>query len=322
MPLNPTSGATIRADINAVVEEAAGADTFFIGHRALPPFMVEAKSGTYPKIQIAAGELMSFGGAVRSRGGSYSEVSRQWTYDTYDCLDRGLEEPVDDTDVKDLARFFNLEASTARWVLRNMKLDHEVRAAAVINSTSNFGSATNSAVAYTEGNIATISFIADVLAAIERCRDAGCEANTIVLSSTVYNRVRRASPVLTFVQGSLGKGAEVTASTIAQALADEGIRQVLVGKARYNSAKKGQTKSMTNVWGNTYAWVGRCVDNPMSLQDGGAAHTLVWNAEGGLFVSESYRDESRRSSIVRVRQNTAEKAVDGTAGTLIATQYS
>lgn len=322
MPFNPTSGATIRADINAVVQEAAASDAYFIGARALPPFMVDAKSGTYPKIQIAAGELLSQGSAVRSRGGSYSEVSRQWTYDTYDCLDRGLEEPVDDTDQKDLARFFNLEASTAKWVLRNMMLDHEVRAAAVINSTGNFGAATNSTVAYTESNIATISFVGDVLAAIERCRDNGCEANTVILSSTVYNRVRRGTLVVNFVQGSVGKGSEVTASTLAQAFADEGITQVLVGKARYNTAKKGQAKSMSSVWGNTYAWVGRCVTSPMSLQDGGAAHTLVWNAEGGLFVSETYRDETRRSNIVRVRQNTTEKCIDGTAGTLIATQYS
>lgn len=322
MPFNPTSGATLRADINAVVEEAAASSNYFIGSRALPPFLVDAKSGTYPKIQIAGGELMTPGSTVRSRSGSYSEVSRQWTSDTYDCLDRGLEEPVDDTDQKDLARFFNLEATTAKWLLRNMRLDHEVRAAAVINSTGNFGAATNSAVAYTEANIATISFVADVLAAIERCRDNGCEANTIILSSTVYQRIRRATPTVNFVRGSIGPGAEVTGSTLAKAFADDGITQCLIGGARYNAAKKGQAKSMSSVWGTTYVWVGRCADNAMSLQEGGAAHTLVWNAEGGLWVSESYRDESRRSNIVRVRQNTTEKCIDGTAGTLIATQWS
>lgn len=322
MPFNPSSGATIRADINAVVLEAADADKHFIGLRALPPFLVDAKSGTYPKIQIAAGELMSYGSAVRSRGGAYSEVTRQWTSDTYDCLDRGLEEPVDDTDQKDLARFFNLESSTAKWVLRNMMLDHEIRAAAVINSTNNFGAATNSAVAYTEANIATISFVADVLAAIRRCRANGITPNAIILSEAVYHRVRRATLVLSFVAGSVGVGSGVNENTLAKAFGDEGIEKCLVGRAQYNSAKKGQAKSMAAVWGDTYVWVGKSVENPMSLQDGGAAHTLVWNAEGGIFVSETYRDETRRSNIVRVRQNTAEKCVNGTAGTLIATQYS
>ena len=320
--MSPTSGATIRADINAVVEEAAGADSFFIGAKAMPPFGVDAKSGTYPKIQIAAGELLSSGSTDRSRGGSYGSVTRQWTTDTYDCVDRGLEEPVDDTDVKDLAKFFNLEASTARWVLRNMMLAHEVRVAAALINATTFGAGTNSAVAYTEANIATISFVADVLAAIERVRDNGNNPNTIILSSAVYNRVRRATPVVNFVAGSIGMGAKVNATTLGQAFADEGITQVLVGKARYNSAKKGQAKSMSAVWGNTYAWVGTVNPGAASLQDGGAGFTLVWNAEGGLFVSESYRDEAKRSNIVRVRQNTTEKVVDATCGTLITTQYS
>lgn len=322
MPLNPTSGATIRADLNILVEEAAGSDAFFIGQRAMPPFGVDAKSGTYPKIQIAAGELMSSGSTDRSRGGSYGTVSRQWTTDTYDCVDRGLEEPVDDTDVKDLSRFFNLESSTARWVLRNMMLAHEVRVATALINATTFGAGTNSTVAYTEANIATISFIADVLAAIERVRDNGSNPNTIVLSSTVYNRIRRATPVVNFVAGSVGSGAKVNTGTIAQALADEGISQVLVGKARYNNAKKGQAKSMTNVWGNTYVWVGNVSPNAAAMQDGGAGFTLVWNQEGGIFVSETYRDEQKRSNMVRVRQNTAEKVVDATAGTLITTQYS
>lgn len=318
----PTSGATLRADLNIKVEEAASADKFFIGEAALPPFPVDAKSGTYPKLQIGAAELLSAGSTIRNRSGSYGESSRNWTSDTYDCIDRGLEEPIDDTDAKDVGRFFNLESTIARLVMRNMRLDHEVRAAAALINATTFGAGTNSVVAYTEALIATINFPADVLAAIERCRNNGVEANTIVLSSTVYNRIRRATLTTNFVSGQVGAGSTVTSTTLAQALADEGITQVLVGRARYNSAKKGATASMTNVWGNTYVWVGRTNSAAASLQDGGAGFTLVWNAEGGLWVTESYRDEKRRSNMVRVRQHTTEKIVDATAGTLITTQYS
>jgi hypothetical protein len=318
----PTSGTTIRADINAVVEEASQADSFFIGERACPPFAVDAKSGTYPKIQIAAGELLSSAATERSTDGAYGEITRGFTADTYDCVDRGLEERVDDVTQADLSRYFNYEATAAKLTLRNMKLAHEVRVAALLMATGTFTDAANSTVAYTEANIATISFIADVLAAIERVRNNGVNPNTIVLSSTVYNRVRRGTLVTNFVAGQVGKGASVTASTLAQALGDEGITQVLVGRARYNSAKKGQAKSMTNVWGNTYAWVGYVNPSPATLQDGGCAFTIVWNKEGGLWVSETYRDERRRSNMVRVRQNTTEKVVDAGAGTLITTQYS
>ena len=318
----PTGGATIRADLNLKVEEAQMADDFFIGQRAMPPLGVDAKSGTYPKLQIAAGELLTSGATERSTDGSYGEVTRQWTTDTYDCVDRGLTERVDDAQARDVARWFNLEVTAARLVLRQMMLAAEIRVAGALINATTFGAGTNSAVAYTEANIATISFVADVLAAIERVRNNGTNPDTIVLSSTVYNRIRRATLVQNFVTGSLGKGSEVTGSTLAQAFADEGIRQVLVGKARYNSAKKGQAHSASNVWGNTYAWVGKSNQAALDAKEGGAGFTFYWNAEGGLFVTETYRDDNRRGNIVRVRQNTAEKVVDATAGTLITTQYS
>lgn len=319
---SPVGGATIRADLNLKVEEAQMSDDFFIGTRALPPLGVDAKSGTYPKLQISAGELLTNSATERSTDGSYGEVTRQWTTDTYDCIDRGLEERVDDAQARDVSRFFNLEATAAKLVLRQMMLAHEMRAAAALVNATTFGAGTNSVVAYTEANLATISFVADVLAGIERVRNNGTNPDTIVLSSTVYNRIRRATLVQNFVTGSIGKGAEVTGGTLAQAFADEGIRQVLVGKARTNTAKKGQPASMSNVWSNTYIWVGKSNQNAIDAKDGGAGFTFFWNAEGGLFVTESYRDDRRRGNVVRVRQNTAEKIVDSTAGTLITTQYS
>jgi hypothetical protein len=45
----------------------------------------------------------------------------------------------------------------------------------------------------------------------------------------------------------------------------------------------------------------------------------VWTEDSELFTTETYRDEKRRSDMVRVRHNTAEKVIDETAGELIAT---
>lgn len=319
----PTSGATIRADLNIKVEEANAVDEWFVGQMVMPPMGVEEKSGTYPKIQIAGGELLKAGSTVRARGGTYGSVSRVWGTDTYDCVDRGLEEPVDDTDSQDVRRFFNLESTAARLTLRNMRLDHESRVAAAIFNTSNFA-ATNSAVAYTEANIATINVVKDIQDAVERVNDAGNMANTVVLSSTVMRRISRSTLLKDFVRGQTKSAIEspVNAKNIAAAFADDGIEQVLVGRARVDTAKKGQAKSVSSVWGTTYIWVGYVNPRAVTPQDGGAGFTFHWNAEGGLFVTETYRDESRRSNMVRVRQNTAEKVSDPTAGTLITTQWS
>lgn len=320
----PSSGATLRSDLNIVVEEAYGADELMIGSRVMPPASVDAKSGTYPKIKIAGGALLDAVATERSRGGSYGQISRKWDSDTYDCVDRGLEEAVDDTDAKDLRRFYNVEAAAARLTMRNVKLAHEVRVADATFNATNYGAGTNSAVAYTAANLATIDFPGDILAAIERIADVGQMANTIVLSSTVLNRLKLSTKLQAWVRGSLSSEREtpINAANIAASFRDNGITQCLVGRARQNTGKKGAAASIASIWSTTYVWVGVTNPNARTPQDGGAGFTFFWNAEGGLFVSETYRSEERRSNMVRVRQNTTEKVADGTAGTLITSQWS
>jgi hypothetical protein len=322
--LYPSSGATIRHDLNTVVEEGAALEEGLIGLSVLPPLAVAAKSGTYPKIQLAGGALMDAVATVRERGGSYGRISRKYTTDTYDCVDYGLEEPVDDVEAKDLSRFLNAETTAARLTRRNLLLAHEVRAAAALLNTTNFGSATNSSVAYTVANLATVSFIDDVLTAIETLKNAGVMANSIVMGSQVMTRIKQATKVQAWVRGTLTGNIErpVNASNLALSFADEGIKNVFVGRARQNTAKKGQTVSASAIWGTTYVWVGQINAGATDPRSGGAGFTLHWSEEGGLFTTETYRDEATRSNMVRVRQNVTEKITDGTAGALIATQYS
>lgn len=318
----PNSGATIRGDLNTFVEEAAGADRFFIGHIAMPEFGVEKKSGAYPRLKLTTGELLKPGSTVRTPHASYGRITRAWESDTYDTIDRGLEEQVDDVEQKDLARYFNAEQMAAKLVLRAMRLDHEIRVQGQIQNTTNFP-ATASVVAYTEALIATMDFPADVLAALERVANNGEEgADTIIMSPNVFNRVMRSTLMQNWVRGNRPTDStlNLTASAIAGAFGENGISQILVGRARYDSAKKGQTFVAANIWNDTYVWVGKVASG--DFKNGGAGRTLVWNAEGGLFVTETYREEVTRSNVVRVRQHTVEKIVNAGAGTLITTQYS
>lgn len=318
----PNTGATIRHDLNTVVMEASGADDFYIGPTLFPFYGVETKSGIYPKLTKAITELLKPGSTDRERGGSYGRVKRAWTNDTYDTQDRGLEETVDDTDARDVARFFAAESIAAKCVLRAIKLAEEIRVAAATFNTTTFGSATNSAVAYTEANIATIDFPQDLQAAFERIYDNAERPDTIVLSPAVYNRLRRSTLLKSFIVGLNIPAANITPNTIQQAFAAEGISQVLVGRARYDSAAKKATQTYTaaTVWSNTYVWVGKVGSG--DPYNGGMGRTLGWNAEGGQYVTETYREEAIRSDVVRVRQNTIEKVIDASCGTLIATQYS
>lgn len=94
-----------------------------------------------------------------------------------------------------------------------------------------------------------------------------------------------------------------------------------VGKAPKNSNQKGQTFSGTFIWSDAYIWVGQIQGG--EYQAGGAGRTIQWDRDTtGLFTPETYRDDSRRSNILRVRQHVAEKVIDETAGITITTSYS
>jgi hypothetical protein len=316
--MNAVSGAAFRGDLLTYVEEAARVDELPIGTQVYPVYGVDLQTGTYPKFQIATGELLNDDQTIRSPGGTYGRVARKYTSDSYSCLDRGIEELVDDEQKRNMARFFATEVIAAKLCLRSVVIGHERRVAASLMNTGNF-TATAALVAYTAANLATINFVGDVLNAIDRLIAKGVIANTIVLSSALYTRVRQTTLLQNYLRGNRPSDSQqmIKKEDIAAAF---GLKQVLVGRMPYNSGKKGAAATLTQIWGNTYFWVGAVESGDPYA--GGAGRTFVWNAEGGIWVTEGYRDEQRRSDVIRVRQNTTEKVIDGTSGELVTTSYA
>lgn len=308
------STAILRADIQEAVIQSGGADAGLIGGLVMPPLEVSAKSGQYLKIETAAGNLMKVDAdaAKRAQDGSYSRINRSWVADTYLTEDRGLEELVDDSQQADLSRFLDVEATVAKLLLRNIKLAHETRVAAAIFNSSTFN-ATAAGTAWTNSAADPVS---DILDAIARLLKKGVSANALVINQDVYNLLRKNAKVQSFIFGSVGTGdlRNVDATLIG---ANLGIQNVFVASAAYDSSKRGAaTASGSFVWSSAKAWVGNVAGG--NFQAGGAGRTLTWKDDSpDLFTVETYRDESRRSGVVRVRQSTAEKVIDSTAGELI-----
>ncbi len=314
-----SAGATLRGDINTLLTEGTDADKFLIGEKVAPVYESPVQQGQYPKFQLALGELLNNDAGTRTPGASYGRVKRAYTSDTFDCLDRGLEEVVDDAYARNVSRFFDAEVAAAKQTLLQIKLGHEYRVAAMFQNTTNFGTAVNSNVAYTEALLTTINFPLDVLAAYDALAARGVIPNTIIMSNPVFNRLRRSTILQNYVRGNRPTDSNLLLrpEDLAAAL---NIENIYVGYSAINSKQKGQPFSGTPIWNNTYVWVGKTASG--DFMNGGAARTIVWNQEGGIWVTESYREEQKRSNIVRVRQNTSEKAIDTNAGYLIATQYS
>ena len=319
--------ATIRRDINVFLEQAQGAEKFFIGQQVLPVMNVDERSAQYPRIKIAEGGLMKRDVTKRNATGTYNEVTRKHSWDNYTCEDRGLKERIDDDKAADMKNYLSLEVTTAKLVRRNMLIDFEIAVKDRIFDAAVFSNEA-AKVAYTEALIATCDFPYDVNLAIEKLVLRGVDVNTIVLSQKLWNYIRRTKLLQDYIFGSQDttKRKLIKKADIATAFSEENARElnVVVAAAGYDSANRAKdTPSLTQIWPTSHIWIGQVASG--GFENGGAGRTLSWTGSvkgKGLFQTETWRDEDRRGDMVRVRSNSIEKIIDETAGQLVVTNVA
>ena len=314
--------ATPRADIYALVQQAnSDFNKLFIADLVLPVKNEDARRGVYMKANLANAELLNADALPREGGAGYNRVNRRFDTDTYDCQEYGLESVVDDAYEAEVERFMNLEATEAMLLERSLKISYEARVAAAIFNTTTFNS-TASAIVYSTANILTMDPASDIDIAKTKLLKKGILANAVVMSQDVYNRIRRSALLQNQVYGvvprTAGQRALPNEQDIANAL---GVDNLFVGKAPYNTANKAATYSGSFIWNNTNIWVGQVQGGEYTA--GGVGRTISWAKDSvGLFTPETYRSDERRSNVIRVRQNVAEKIIDATAGEIVTVNIS
>lgn len=325
MPYN-TSDAVPRTDISTVLMEAVGQEGLYIGQMVLPIYPTPTEVGRYPKFKKKESELLRSGkgyagSTKRGSTGTYNEVERSFAWDSFQTEEFGLEERVDDTVARRMQNFFDAEMITSKLIMNMMMLDYESEVAAVIMNAGNF-TATAAAVAYTEANIATVDVPRDMNAIIERLTLKGELPEDCIMSLRVWNYIRRSQKMQTYVYGFLNVtqgGSQITPEMFAAAF---GLKRMMIAKKSVDIAQKGLTSSLVPIWGNDYIAVGRFSEG--DFQNGGVGRTIIWEADapGGLWTSESYRDEKRRGNIIRIRSNRILKIVNSEALELITTSFA
>lgn len=317
----PQSGAILRADLMGVVEEAALMSEEFIGLQVLPPLPVPNKAGQYPVIQRSGGNLLR--NEVKRRGptSDYARISRATTTDTYTCKEYGIEELVDDSEVRDYSRFFPVEAKVTTYAYRQVQLAHELRAAALLFNRGNF-TATTSGTAYTAANRGTFDIGLDIDICKQAIKSRGESTSdlTLIMSEAQFNLIRSSTLLQNRIRGTISTDSLLllTRQAVAEALA---IKEVVVGGAYYDISLQGQASSMSQIWADSLMWLGTVKPAAGTGQffSGGAAYTLFWEQDSAIIQVETYREENKRSEVIRSRQYTDEKIVLANAGQLLAT---
>lgn len=312
MPSPTSSLATLRPDLASSLQEfdLAADRAGFIGTRVLPVLDVAKQAGTFGKIPLE--QLLLAHETVRAPGSGYPRG--KWTFGTatYATEEHGWEEPVDDREAQMYAEYFDAEqVSTQRAydiVLREM----EKRIAALIfNSTTWTGATLTTAVTneWDSNHISDAVPVTNVLAAKQKVYDGcGMWPNALIICRKVFNNLRNIDDVTEKIASS-GAGAPISARKItAQQLAEVfDLDYVFVAGGAKNTAMEGQTAALADIWDDEYAMVAKVAltQDPREPCLGRVFH---WSEDGSLIggQAETYRDETVRGNVVRVRNDTDE----------------
>ena len=307
----PTSATTVpRPILSQLALEYLENQADFIGLQALPIFGVDKQNGDYPRIPLEA--LLSVPNTQRAARAHYARGDWEFETDTYDCLENGWEEPVDETEAKLYAHFFDAEEIGMQRALNTILRVQEKRIADLLFNSSNF---TAHSITHEWDDATNAVPISDVQTGRLAVRNAcGKEPNVLIISySTFLNLGINAQIVgrIKYIDSTIREG-DIPVSALEKLF---GVQKVLVGSARYNSAKKGQSASLANIWDEEYAMLA-VVNNGKDLKQPCVGRTFLWTADSPENVMvESYDEPQTRSTIIRARQHTDEEIM------LTATAY-
>jgi hypothetical protein len=308
-----------REELSDLITEGATNADQFVGLRILPPAPSKQLTLHVPKITIAQGDLMRATGKKRTPGANFDRRQGAIGDLTATLQQVGEEVLLPDEITLTYEDYFAVEAFYAKDASDRLLRSHEMDVAATVFNTGNF-TAKNSLTAYTQANIATMSPVEDILAAIRVVKGLGEAPNTLVIPGIVYDRIRVCTDMRNFVAGSVNPGARVTGNTIQMAFESHGIKNVLIPDAYVNQSELGANANINSIWGTAYIGVLNC--QPGQLLAGGIGRTFYWEKEGPLFNIQSYRDEPKKSNVIRALKSTLPSITNSRAGTLIGTQYA
>jgi len=289
----------------------------YIGLEVMPVFRTGVQAGSYPVIPVEA--LLKLASVDRTPRGSYGRDDYEYERGQFQTSERGFEELLDDSE----RALFDQEAPgmaefvATRRCWNKIMRGQEYRIAQKIFNSSNF-SAHSVSVCWDVA--ATATPIDDVKTGIGAFRkQCGMLPNALVISYTTYLALQVSDQIVDQLKYTF-PGIDVSNLNAQQMARVLGVQRLLVAGAVYDSAKKGQTASVADLWDDEYAALIRTSSGP-DLTEPCVGRTFLWTADSpDNPVVEEYRDEAHRSDVYRVRHHVTEEfmASKDDSGTVVS----
>ena len=319
---NPTSSlATLRPDLATFLEfELEMEKSGYVADKVFPVIDVASQAGTFGKIPLE--QLLQARDTKRNPGSGYSRGNWTFVSSSYSCEEHGAEEPVDDREAKMYREYFDAEVISTARAFNAVLTNAEKRVAdAVFNTTTWNGASLTTGITHEWDDATNCVPLTDVEAAVQKVYDnSGLWANALIINRKVFRNLRNSDQVIERIN-SAGAGNPTKASdvTVQMLAAVFDLPYIIVAGSSRNSAAEGQSATPTQVWSGEYAMVCK-IATGADMKEPCIGRTFHWSEDGSSIggTVETYRDETVRGDIVRVRHDVDEIVLYPEAGHLLS----
>lgn len=315
-----TSSALPRQDLQVLYDEAPP-DFQGIADIIMPEFAVPSVAGK--GYRATREEVLGLYDTQRAPKSAYKSSDDRLEDFDYAVQDHGLTSKLDDSERRMYASAFDYAAVVANRLRNKILRKREYTVASALINTTNFPlSGTTGHTVGTAWSSTSATPIADVNTAVTNFyANSGMLPNTLVLNWLTARWLSRVTEVYNQLATSGQTGVVIPGTPLSEAqLAGVfGIDRVVIAKVPYNSAKQGQTASISDVWNNGYAFLCR-TSSSMDISEPCIGRMWRWTDDAGdlgTVLLEQYRDEDVRSDVLRARFGYGVSLLDSACGYLI-----
>lgn len=306
-----------RLDLAMSLWEHASQMPDFIGLKVLPVFEVMEKAASYSVVTRET--ILQVAETRRGPSGDYNRINFGAKDKSFDCKEHGLEITVFDDKRRLYRSDFDAESTSLEIVKETLMraLEQRIRDA-VYNTTTFTGAAYFTDRQAAPWSTASSDWITHVIEGAEKVRqNSGMAANALIIGPETLSNLLKNTKTRDQYKGAV----VITIDMILRDLrALVGLEYLLVGKARKNTAKEGQTFSGADIWDKKYAMVARIKPPGQagSILVDSLGSSKLWVEDSPVpLVVEMYREEQRRSDVFRVRHNVDDDGVEKDFGHLL-----
>ena len=279
------------------------------------PFYSGKDIGTLPIITRESQAGTGDGATRRAPGSTYNRDDIEAEGVAFQCLGYGHETPLPDEHIAMYASEFDAQVVAGARNRVRIMTDLEVKIKNMVFNTTTFtGSALYTDYSSAPWDAAGSDILGQGDAVIDQIVTNDGMPNTAVIPRQQIKNLKKNTAIMAQFSGL----SKITGNMIVEYLKDYwNIANVVIVGSVKNSAKKGQTASMADIWGDDYAMFCRTA---MTADPGEscAFRTPLWQEMGGADVSIStYREEQSDSQIVKGKMFYDELVVDKYQGHLI-----